>query len=99
MPYLSKIFVLLNKVKIKYEDKDKLYNCLSPGERTRINIVKLILDNVNVLVLDEVTNHLDTEALNLVFELVNNFHGTIISISHNRQFNKFLNPDIIFDLN
>lgn len=96
---LSKIFVLLNKVKIKYEDKDKLYNCLSPGERTRINIVKLILDNVNVLVLDEVTNHLDTEALNLVFELVNNFHGTIISISHNRQFNKFLNPDIIFDLN
>lgn len=90
----SKIFVLLDKFNISYSDKDKPYASLSPGERTRINLVKLVLDNINVLVLDEVTNHLDKEALDLIYELVSSYTGTIISISHNRKYNEKLNADI-----
>lgn len=94
----SKIFVLLDKFNISYSDKDKPYASLSPGERTRINLVKLVLDNINVLVLDEVTNHLDKEALDLIYELVSSYTGTIISISHNRKYNEKLNADIELDI-
>ena len=93
----SQIFVLLNKFNIDYNDRNKLYSSLSPGERTRINLVKLALNKINVLILDEVTNHLDKEALDLIYELVEDYGGTIISISHNRKYNEYLNASI--DLN
>ena len=92
------VFVLLNKFSINYDDKDKPYSSLSPGERTRVNLAKLALDNINVLILDEVTNHLDKEALDLVYELVRDYGGTVISISHNRKYNEQLNPDINLDI-
>ena len=92
------VFVLLNKFSINYDDKDKPYSSLSPGERTRVNLAKLALDNINVLILDEVTNHLDKEALDLVYELVRDYGGTVISISHNRKYNEQLNPDIDLDI-
>lgn len=95
----SKVFMLMDKIGINYEDKDKLYSTLSPGERTRVNIAKLALNNVNVLILDEVTNHLDSEALELIYELIRVFKGTIISVSHNRKYNEILNPNITFNLN
>lgn len=93
----SKVFLLLSKFHIDYHDKDKSYQSLSPGERTRVNLVKLALDQTNVLILDEITNHLDKEALDLIYELVSNYEGTIISISHNRKYNEMLNSNI--DLN
>ena len=92
------VFVLLNKFSINYDDKDKPYSSLSPGERTRVNLAKLALDNINVLILDEVTNHLDKEALDLVYELVRDYGGTVISISHNRKYNEQLNSDIDLDI-
>lgn len=90
----SLVFTLLDKFNISYDDKDKSYSILSPGERTRVNLVKLILEKVNVLILDEVTNHLDNEALDLIYELLKDYTGTIISVSHNRVYNKYLNADI-----
>lgn len=93
----SQIFTLLHKFDIKYEDKDKAYSSLSPGERTRVNLAKMALNNTNILILDEVTNHLDSEALNLIYELIETYEGTIISISHNRKYNDKLKADL--DLN
>lgn len=93
------LFTILSKFNIAYEDRNKKYSSLSPGERTRVNLAKLSLDGVNVLILDEVTNHLDIEALNLIYSTVMEFKGTIISISHNRKFNEILNPDMDYNLN
>ena len=95
---MSFIFILLDKFNINYDDKDKLYKNLSPGQRTRVNLVKIALDKTNVLVLDEVTNHLDKEAIDLICELVSVFKGTIISISHNRKYNEILESDVKLDI-
>lgn len=59
-----------------------------------MSFVFILLDKINVLILDEITNHLDKEALDLIYELVNNYAGTIISISHNRKYNEILDADI-----
>ncbi len=95
---LSKVFVLLDKFNISYSDKDKLYKNLSLGQRTRVNLVKIALDKTNVLILDEVTNHLDKDALELIYELVKEYKGTIISISHNRKYNEIFSSDIVLDI-
>ena len=94
----SKIFILLDKFNISYDDRNKPYSLLSPGQRTRVNLVKLSLDKINILVLDEVTNHLDKEALDLIYELIQKYEGTIISISHNRAYNERLNADFELDI-
>ena len=94
----SKVFTLLDKFNIDYDDKNKSYALLSPGERTRVNLVKLALNNINILILDEVTNHLDKEALDLIYELISTYNGTIISVSHNRKYNEILNADIDLDI-
>lgn len=95
----SMLFTMLSKFGINYDDKDKKYMTLSSGQRTRVNLVKLALNKINVLILDEVTNHLDIDALNLIYELINEYEGTIISISHNRKYNELLNPKIIVNIN
>lgn len=92
------LFTVLDKFNISYEDRNKKYSKLSPGERTRVNLAKLSIDEVNVLVLDEITNHLDMEALNLIYDMLCSFKGTIISISHNRKFNEILSPDITYNI-
>lgn len=50
------------------------------------------------LILDEVTNHLDKEALDLIYELISSYEGTIISISHNKKYNELLDADILLDM-
>lgn len=50
------------------------------------------------LILDELTNHLDKEALDLIYELISSYEGTIISISHNRKYNEILDADILLDM-
>ena len=50
------------------------------------------------LILDELTNHLDKEALDLIYELISSYEGTIISISHNRKYNELLDADILLDM-
>ncbi len=95
---LSFVFTLLNKFNIPYSDKDKLYKDMSPGERTRVNLAKIALNKINILIVDEITNHLDKEALDLIYELINHYEGTIISISHNRKYNEILKPTLTLDM-
>ena len=95
---VSLIFALLNNFGFNYDDKNKKYFELSPGQRTRVNLTKIALHKINVLILDEITNHLDKEALDLIYELVESYPGTIISISHNRKYNEILNADFSLDI-
>lgn len=90
----SMLFNILNKFHINYDDKDKPFSSLSPGQRTRVNLAKLAINETNILILDEATNHLDIEAIHVLEEVIESFNGTIISISHNRSFNEILNADI-----
>lgn len=94
----SQVFSILDKFDIDYEDRDKVYVNLSPGERTRVNIARLAIDNINTIIMDEVTNHLDKKALDLIYELIEKYEGTIISVSHNRKYNELLNSDITLDI-
>lgn len=94
----SLIFTLLNNFGFNYDNRYKKYSELSPGQRTRVNLSKIALHKINVLILDEITNHLDKDALDVIYELVESYPGTIISISHNRKFNEILNPDLSFDI-
>lgn len=94
----SVIYMLLDKFNFEYDDRNKKYKNLSPGERTRVNLIKIALNKINVLILDEVTNHLDKEALDIIYELIKNYNGTIISISHNRKYNEILNADFEFNI-
>ena len=94
----SLLFNILNKFHIDYEDKDKLYKTLSPGQRTRVNLAKLAINEINTLILDEATNHLDIEAIHVLGEVIESFNGTIISISHNRTYNDVLNADIYLNI-
>lgn len=94
----SQLFNVLSKFQIDYSDKDKAFITLSPGQRTKINLAKLALNEVNVLILDEATNHLDVSAIQILKEAIETFNGTIINISHNRSFKEALNADIEFNI-
>lgn len=72
------------------EDIDKKVKVLSGGERTRLAMVKLLLEPVNLLILDEPTNHLDIRSKDVLKEALRHFDGTLILVSHDRDFLKGL---------
>ncbi|AWA31438.1 glycosyl transferase family 2 [Flavobacterium magnum] len=68
------------------DDVQKKVKVLSGGEKTRLAMIKLLLEPVNVLILDEPTNHLDMKTKDIIKDALRDFDGTLVLVSHDRDF-------------
>jgi ATP-binding cassette subfamily F protein 3 len=82
----TKIKDILGAFMFDGDDWDKKVKVLSGGERTRLAMVKLLLEPVNFLILDEPTNHLDIRTKDILKQALMDFDGTLILVSHDRDF-------------
>lgn len=82
----TKIRDILGAFLFSGEDADKKVKVLSGGEKSRLAMIRLMLEPVNFLVLDEPTNHLDIHSKEILKNALNKFTGTILIVSHDREF-------------
>ena len=75
-----------NGLGIPARQREQEYAQLSGGEKTRLNLARLILEDTDILLLDEPTNHLDMSAAEWLEDYINRFKGTVLAISHDRYF-------------
>ena len=77
---------ICNGLMISQAQREQLFSSLSGGEKTRVNLARLLLEKTDILLLDEPTNHLDMHAVEWLEEYISRFKGTVLTISHDRYF-------------
>ena len=75
-----------NGLGISADQRQQLFDSLSGGEKTRVNLARLLLEKTDILLLDEPTNHLDLRSVEWLEGYINAFKGTVLAISHDRYF-------------
>ena len=75
-----------NGLGITAAQRQQTFDSLSGGEKTRVNLARLLLENTEILLLDEPTNHLDLRSVEWLEGYINSFKGTVLTISHDRYF-------------
>ena len=92
----SKVRDILGAFLFRGASVEKYVSVLSGGERNRLALAKLLLKPLNVLVMDEPTNHLDIQSKNVLKSALKNFEGTLLLVSHDREFLQGLN-DVVYE--
>ena len=77
---------IANGLSISREMRSQLFDSLSGGEKTRVNLARLLLEKTDILLLDEPTNHLDLNSVEWLEQYIKAFKGTVLAISHDRYF-------------
>ena len=77
---------ICNGLGILPQQRSQIFESLSGGEKTRVNLARLLLEKTDILLLDEPTNHLDLRSVEWLEEYINGFKGTVLTISHDRYF-------------
>ena len=77
---------ICNGLGIQSAQRSQIFDSLSGGEKTRVNLARLLLEKTDILLLDEPTNHLDLNSVEWLENYINTFKGTVLAISHDRYF-------------
>lgn len=77
---------ICNGLAITSGQREQLFDSLSGGEKTRINLARLLLEKTDILLLDEPTNHLDLKSVEWLENYIHSFKGTVLAVSHDRYF-------------